>query len=274
MPKTVTIYAGRLNFSFEKTPDDVDKFVADKLFELVSSKAIIEKNAEFIWRFGGVQKQDDSIVGRFGKINKSKISAQFDDKINDFIETSRSQEEAYYSNFCIFVKEHLILFEKRFGVGQRDFKGIFEKAFNNLCHTGELEIELLTDKKEVMKIIEESDKLEQIEFNLRPSNPDSSQDSKLIDDALKAAGSKKGKIILENKETGLNRTKKLTLITSGIALCNLGYGTYKIRASKGGELLFIDSVKKIIKEKAPRPELGKELESFKKILKRIKARLE
>lgn len=40
----------------------------------------------------------------------------------DFFEIPSETGDAYLSNFCIFLKEHLLLFERRFGMGRIKLK--------------------------------------------------------------------------------------------------------------------------------------------------------
>jgi len=271
--KKVTVYAGRLNFTFEKTVTNPEKIERENIIKMVSKNENLAEDEDFFWRFGGIRilENKNIILGRVGKIRKSRLMTEFDDKTNDFIEKKTDIKFAYSSNFCIFLDKNLILFERKFGIGFMEIKNKIEEIFTDMCKI-EMEIELLKDKKEVMKIIQESDKLIEIDFSIRPTNPDSDEDMKVIDNLLKQSKAKKARMKFENKIEGLE-TKEKNIISSGIALCSKGYGSYRIKAKKGDRETTIDSVKKIIKESEVPPKHGEELEFFFKVLKAINKRL-
>lgn len=87
-----------------------------------------------------------------------------------------------------------------------------------------------------------------IDFTLRPTNPSSFKDSKIVDDALKEISCKKAGIHFENKKDGLNVEGKNNFLGSSIALCEQGYGNFKAHTEKGDEAKTMDSSSKIIKE--------------------------
>ena len=269
MAKYVNVYAGRLNF-LSGSRSETEQY----LKELTSARGHLLKENEFAWRFGGIHLAGQSITGKFGKEKLIKNMTQFDERRNDFVEKPTRKGEAFYSNFCIFLNENIILFERKFGVGHIEFVKAFSAVYNKAHGRGNLEVELLKDKEEILAIMERADMVTSIEFSIKPTNPDAGEESRKVDDMLKEIRAKKSGMSFSNNEEGIDYKKKGSIVSSAIALCNRGYGKYNVKTKKGEEEVRIESIKKLIKEHTKAPETGKELEFFASIWRKIKRRLE
>src|SRR3989338_1158828 len=279
--RRTTIYLGRLYlhkdldyYSKQKEPAN---FISERLTSLIKKNEITKyiTHPDFEWKFGGVIEGDGFIYGKLGKIKKSKIRTVYDDNKEDFIELEDMVGDAEVSHFCIFFKEHIILFERRPNLGHKELIYIFSEYYNKLFdHKGGMDIGLLQNKAEIIKILKQAEKLTLVKFNLIPSNPDNSDDLKKMDEALKEINADKAKFEVENKEDGLE-FKKPNLLTSSFALCDRGYGSYVLTYKKGDQELKIESRSKIIKESLDLPsETENILKEFRRILAQAKAILD
>ena len=131
MPKkrNVTIYAGRLNFTPQK-PSVSEQEIEKTIKDLLTNNEILLPKGDFLWRFGNIDFRKETALGQFGQIKKTKDRAEFDEERRAFVVRHGEKGEAHYSNFCIYLKEHLILYESEFAVRYLCFKNMFEEIFN------------------------------------------------------------------------------------------------------------------------------------------------
>jgi hypothetical protein len=261
-----TLYFGRIHFLNKSTDEDVD--FKELLFSFLSQgKHLGIDDDEYDWVFGDTEKiSDDAIYGILGKVRKNQVASVFDDNTKKFITKDLVKNIAVdLSNFWVFTKKHIIVFERRQHIGEIQFQELLTKGFSS--HTGKefaIEIDLLKDKTQIERIMKEADKFTCFELNVTPTNPDPNPDSDKIDNELKSMRAKKGKFTFSNVNEGLDFTGKDNLINSGIALCNLGYGTYKGEYVLGNNKRSINSKKQVIKRETKLPSDSKE--KYSKIL--------
>ena len=102
-------------------------------------------------------------------------------------------------------------------------------------------------------------------FVLKPSNPDMSEDSRKIDEALRAMGAETAKLDVSSNR-GLNYDHS-NLLTSSLAQVHRGYGRYTlIYENESGERIKFQSWTKNFKESFEKP---KDKEGMKNKLKQV-----
>jgi hypothetical protein len=252
-----SLYFGRIHISSlgEKKLEKTD--LKTKLLEfLEKSPPINDKSKEYLWHIGNMQEIDDSIYGILGKVRTSIQLQVYDEAKRIFI--SKSGEKNLVQNlshFWFFPDKYIVVFERSNIIGEIQFQNLLKQGFSQFFNkVYEVDIDLLQDKKEINKIIREADKVIQFELNVRPTNPDPNPDADRIDKILQEMNVTTSNMKFSNNKSGLNFTKKNNLISSGIALCSMGYGTFRSVYIKAKERFTIDSKKKIVKERIKLPE--------------------
>jgi hypothetical protein len=271
--KEATVFVGRINFTsqmalgefFGSKKINFDDKLVKFIQEDAPAKLIV--SPDFKWRFGGIQQEDNLIFGKFGKIGTSDTHMVYDEKSKDFIETERKEYNATVSHFCIFLKEHLIIFERTRSPGYKEFMIVFREAFSRYVDVKDcVSIDLIKNKVEIAKIIKQADRIVNLDFTIRPSNPDHSDDIKRIDDELKTMRAEKARLSFDSWKKGLD-VQSPTILRSSIALCDRGYGDYRIQYVKGEEERRLDSKTQVVREKM---KISKNSEQMKKEYQRIR----
>lgn len=231
--KPTTFYFGRLHI--KRTLQDfvasgTENWVKKRLLKYLNNieVPVKVKDKDFKWYFGGISDEESFIIGKMGRVRKTKLRIFYDKSKRDFVEQITEDEDGVFSYFFIDVSKMIILFERRFIIGQLQFKKMFCDGFNIFYDQKDgLDIEFIKDDREIESILKSAEKIIKAKFNIRPTNPDMDEEVKIIDKELKKIKAKKGKLEFENKEDGLE-VKEGTLLSSAIALCNRGYGDYTI----------------------------------------------
>ena len=252
-----TYYFGRihLNRTLVSFLNNQKEWVKNQILKFLegTDKIPLEKSdLNFNWYLGGISTEENLIIGKLGRVRKTKTKVFYDREKRDFREEIVKDEDGTYSNFFIDINKMLIIFERRKIIGHRQFIKIFCDAYNKFYKTKEgIDIEFLKDETKVEIIIKEA-KIKRVKFDIRPVNPDADEEMKILDEQLKRMKARKAKLEFENKEEGLEFREK-TLASSATTLCNRGYGDYIIEYEKDGEKRRISSKKEAIIRRESRP---------------------
>jgi hypothetical protein len=219
------------------------------------SSKVRGKRGGFDWVFGDCEDVTSELpsgeplfFARLGKVRHGLMETFYDEKKKSFIRQELALHQAAYSNFMIYPKKHLIVFEEKLpyiSIGQ--FVDAFRMIYNHTnSDLSDIRIEPLSEPVQTMKMIRSYDKIIEVDFDLVTSNPDDSEDFRILDNLLKEARSADSKLKLRNEsETGLNIDSKL--IKAGFSLGAKGYGEFTVRAVKGGAARTFKSRDKIIR---------------------------
>lgn len=188
------------------------------------------------WRFGGIQDEGDYIAGRLGKY-KTGTGRRPDENVRDFVKYE--QEDTDVTFFVIDLETSVMAYEYRRDVGKKAPYRIIETVFNEF-HGGEEEISFipLTDKEEIRKELQRFAKITRFRFtNLHPTNPDSTDRSRPMDQFLQNANI--DSLIMDGQnydEEGEINLEGTELLDGGLALAEEGYGTARITGedARGG----------------------------------------
>jgi arginase len=153
---------------------------------LLTDTPLQEKTEKGEWRFGGIQDEGDYIAGRLGKYKK-KTGRRPDEEEKDFVEYEREDTDVTF--FVIDLTSSVMAYEYRRDVGEKAPFRIIEAVFNEY-HGGDENLSFipLTDKEEIRKQLEKFAKITRFRFtNLHPTNPDSTDRSRPMDEFLRDA---------------------------------------------------------------------------------------
>lgn len=179
------------------------------------------------WYFGDVNVGEEYIAGRIGKL-KEETSRQVDEDKQGFVEIER--EDTDVSFFVIDLSVSVMAYEYRRDVGEKAPYRILEAAFNSY-YEGEEEVSIspLVDKEEVREEIHRFTKITRVRFSkLRPTNPDSTDRSRPMDEFLQNGGI--DQLLLDGMneddedEEGI-RLEEEPLLDGGLSLAEEGYGS-------------------------------------------------
>ena len=254
--RLTTVVVGKLHIS-----SWVAEELRGRIIELLSKREEYEQfkgkgKEKFLWVFCDLFEKnvDDNtiIFARLGK-NKKETGETIFDKQNWTYKriVVNSPKAESYSNFIIIPKSQTILFEEKKGIISTKqftdmFSLIYSRHFNDLSS---VIIDLLSEKEKIFYYLKEYEKITKVQFDVRPSNPETDEDFKQLDDFLKNSRTKKGSFEFENDEEGLEIDNNL--ISQGINLSSSGYGNAKITVKKGNETRIIDTKSQILRFVVP-----------------------
>lgn len=233
------------------------------------------------WSFGDVEAQEDIIAARIAKV-KEDHGREPDDEIRGFPKVER--EDADIAFFIIDLTNSVMAYEVRHGVGQIAPFKILEAAFNSY-YAGEedLSISPLVDKDQVRQEIRQLKRITQVQFrSLKPTNPDSTDRSKPMDDFLQSGQIDRLMFDALNKpdeededDQGI-RVEEEPLLDGGLSLAEEGYGKAIVKGqTDGGEDITVTTDKRPIESKVDVAEPNKwTIQKLREEIRRALERLE
>lgn len=251
--KSVNIYFGR--FHFHKPLDSFTggNSILDQLKTFCEEPEIETHSEDGDWKIGGVEIEGGIIYGKLGKIKTGEYEEPiWDDDEEDFI--YEESEDTSFAYFAIIPSEKLIIYERKRHIGHKQFKSVFVEGFNNFYDAeGLLEIKLIEQKGEFKDILSEASRIPRARFKqLEPTNPDFTEESEKIDNALRAMNADSASFEAENEEESLEFGGD-SLLGSAIALVSEGYGKFAIDYVKDGVEKTLTSGQKPVKKEVARP---------------------
>jgi hypothetical protein len=186
------------------------------------------------WGYGDVGDEENLIWGNIGKRNDETKTIR-DEQVEGYV--NQDQEDNDVAFFLIDVEKSVIAYEYRRNVGKKAPVRILESIFN-VFHQNEekLRSSTLVDKHDVEVEMQELERITSFSFvNLHPTNPDSTNHSKDMDEFLSNGGIDNMTIEAEG-EDGI-RLEETPLLNSGLGLAEEGYGKARVSGirSDGGE---------------------------------------
>jgi hypothetical protein len=266
--KTVNIYFGR--FHFHKPLDSFtgNGSILDQLKTYCEEPEIQTEKEEGEWKIGGVEVDNGIIYGKLGRIRSGEYEEPtWDDDKEDFV--YQESEDTNFAYFAIIPSEKLIMYERKRYIGHKQFKNVFVEGFNQFYDSeGLLEIKFIEQKGEFKEILSEASKIPKAKFkHLEPTNPDFTEESERIDEALREMNAESAKLEAENEEESLEFGDG-SLLGSAIALVSEGYGKFSIDYIINGERKTLNSGEKPVKKEVARPSA---LQEFKEAVPSLKS---
>ncbi|WP_414837408.1 hypothetical protein ACK3SF_03995 [Candidatus Nanosalina sp. VS9-1] len=258
--KTVNIYFGRFHFHKPLDSFTSDNSILDQLKTFCEEPEIHTDTEDGDWKIGGVEVEDGVIYGKLGRILTGEYEEPtWDEEEKDFV--YEDSEDTNFSYFAIIPSEKLIMYERKKYIGHKQFRTVFVEGFNNFYNSDDLlEINFIEQKGEFKEILSEASSIPEARFKqLEPTNPDFTEESKKIDNALRGMNAESAKLEAENEEESLKFTDG-SLLGSAIALVSEGYGEFSIDYIMDGERKTLTSGDKPIRKEIVRPAV---LEDFK-----------
>jgi len=210
---------------------------------------------KFVWVFGDPLVKDIDrekiIFARLGKIKRGLEETIFDRNKRSFrrvpvdVESPRALS---YSNFIIHPNSHTILFEDKLpNISLNQFKENFSKLYKqHFRDLSDLKIDLIVETGRVFEILKQFERIIEVQFKVRPSNPEDEPEFRRLDHLLKESGTKDANLSFKNEEAGLK--VEGTIIGEGISQSGAGYGEYEISVEKEGRKEIIKSKDKIVRK--------------------------
>lgn len=232
------------------------------------------------WSFGDVDDDDDFISGNIGKV-KEDTGRKPDDETKGFPKVEREDTDIAF--FVIDLTTSVMAYEVRHGVGQVAPFRILEEAFNSYYEGDEtLSMSPLVDKDQVRKEIAQLTRISRVQFrSLKPTNPDSTDRSKPMDDFLQSGHIDRLKFDAVNTpEHGKDddrgiRVEEEPLLDGGLSLAEEGYGKAIVEGKKNGEDKTVSTDKRPIESKVDMAEPNKwTIRKFREEIRRALDRLE
>lgn len=231
------------------------------------------------WSFGDVDDGENYISANIGKV-KEDTGRKPDDDIQGFPKIEREDTDIAF--FVIDLTNSVMAYEVRHGVGQVAPFRILEEAFNSY-HEGDetLSMSPLVDKDQVRKEIAQLSRITRVQFrSLKPTNPDSTDRSKPMDDFLQS--SQIDRLMFD----GLNspdddendegiRVEEEPLLDGGLSLAEEGYGKAIVQGKKNGEDKTVSTDEQPIESKVDMAEPNDwTIQKFREEIRRALDRLE
>lgn len=186
------------------------------------------------WGYGDIEEENNFIWGNIGKRNDETKTIR-DEQVEGYI--NQDQEDNDVAFFLIDVEKSIMAYEYRRNVGKKAPVRILRAAFNTFHQNEEtLRSSTLVDKHDVKVEMKELERITEFSFvNLHPTNPDSTNHSKDMDEFLSNGGIDNMTIEAEGDD-GI-KLEQTPLLYSGLGLAEEGYGKAKISGvrSDGGE---------------------------------------
>jgi len=186
------------------------------------------------WGFGDVDHEGSLIWGNIGK-GKEEENTVRDEQIEGFRHEDREDNDIAF--FLIDVESSVVAYEYRRNVGSKAPVRIIEGVFNTY-HGAEEELttSVIVNKHEVDREVSELDRITELRFvGLKPTNPDSTNHSKDMDEFLRQGGIDKMNIEAEGDD-GIE-LENTPLLNSSLGLAEEGYGRADIIGkNKDGEV--------------------------------------
>jgi len=227
--------------------------VSKRIFKLMDGETILEDPKSTLdWRFGNRlkielddPKGEEIYFGRLGKIGREHVHEVYNEVKKEFI-VSPGQPSASHSNFIVYPKENLIVFEERADIKIKKFISVFAhmylKAFQDLSR---ILIEPISEPYTLSQIQKDFEKIVEVDLHVVRSNPESDPEFQPIEKILHETGSSEWSTKFQNPREGLKADSPI--IKGGIKLSSEGYGDYKIVAMKGEQRREFISVEQAIK---------------------------
>lgn len=211
---------------------DGDKHLP-KFLEEVQKKTI--EDGRYSWAFGdiGTTKIDGRTViyGRLGRTVTEKFEIIYDEIKHSYKKELVRSSEAAYANFFLLPEFHSIVFEEKYNLGKNTFVKYFKKFWEIGKSIVEIDFEFIKDEVEIFKLIKTWNSITKATFYLKPSNPNSRQDWKDVDEIIRKAKAKRAKLEFENKKGTLEKNN--SIIQQGMSMAASGYGDFMLRGFKG-----------------------------------------
>ena len=276
-----TIYLARIHVSegvqslLGETPsEDIRLPFKERMERLFTSErtSLLIRHPEFEWKFGGVVAQRDLIFGKLGRIRKEAIRTVYDEGKKDFIEQAVERPDADVTNFCLFLHDKIIAFERKQLIGQNVFMKILEELYNRFLGVSlGISLDLLTDTKEIYEILGGADKLLSISFKLKPTNPSTADEIHKMDEGLKKIRADKATLEFQNRSDGLEYKVDGNFVEVGIEMCRRGYGSFSMKYLKGDQEIPFNSKTKVFRETTSLGETQEsKISAFRRILAHVK----
>jgi len=205
------------------------------------------------WNFGDVDYGDDYISANIGKV-KEDTGRKPDDDLQGFPKVEREDTDIAF--FVIDLSNSVMAYEVRHGVGQVAPFRILEEAFNSFHEGGEtLSMSPLVDKDQVRKEIAQLSRISRVQFrSLKPTNPDSTDRSKPMDDFLQSG--RIDRLMFDalnspddDEDSEGIRIEEEPLLDGGLNLAEEGYGKAIVEGKKNGEDTTVSTDKQPIESK-------------------------
>lgn len=215
-----TYYFAGLDFGQQKIaeyttdsglPEDTE--VIDLLLDFIKSEEPVPTAGEGEWRFGKHQYIDDErlIVGKLGKEYPNEPKS-YNEDIGDF--EQRESVDADVSFFAIFLDLEVIAFTRTLRVRQKNFIRAFETGYNAYHSYGpSLSVSLLENDLSLREVYEIADSVNELKFDLEPTNPEASEEMQAMDERFKEADAEEFKIELFS-DFGINIRSKVVRATT------------------------------------------------------------
>lgn len=246
-----------------------------KNFLLKSEEKFIQED-RFNWAFGDVGSQtinnDEIIFGRLGRTITKKFGTVYDQQKHSYRKDLIKSSEAAYSNFFIVPKSHVLALEDKYNLTRNMFVKKFKEFWTKNDYT-DIKFEFIKDEVEIFELVKGWDKLSRASFYLVPSNPDSREDWKDVDEIIRRAKAKRAKLEFENKDESLS--KQGSIIQKSMSMAADGYGEFKLNGWIGNVGQAFNSISTIIRKDIHSVDelpaiLGQLYNEIKKILERKK----
>lgn len=270
-----TVYISRI--SLIKTIQDYDKKSTEELEKMVSQlikndEITNQIKSDFEWHFGDIFEDAKTIFCKLGKIKKHKEKTKFDKENKKFIDITTDEEEAFISHLLFDKKNHFLIFEERPEVGYKELMFVISESLKRIFKR-DIKIEILPNKIETKRILDEASKIMRAVFSLTPSNPDSAEDLRKMDELVRDVKAKRAKLDFFN-EDGLNFKKSIAL-HSALSLSDRGFGKYSLEYEQDGKVHKYESKRKQMKESIKKSRTNQEWRNkLLDILEKIKSLLD
>lgn len=185
-----------------------------RILELLSKRREYEQSdgkgkGKFSWVFADLMVKDADenkiIFARLGKNKKEKVETVFDKERWTYTRVAVAAPKAEsFSNFVIIPRSQTILFEEKkpiISIVQfiRMFSSIYNQYFNDISN---LKIDLIYEREKIFYKLKDYDKITEVEVSVMPSNPETENDFRQLDEVLKKVRPKKQLLSLKTKKMG------------------------------------------------------------------------
>lgn len=210
----------------------------------------VHETSEAKWYFGELREEETFIVGEFGKVFKDETERYENGK---FIEQPEDKKRAMASKFIIYPEKNLLIFNQRKRARHKQFRRAFEAGYNKHMRLEDgLHISLITDTRNIRRVLDDAVRIFEAEFELVPTNPTSNPVMEELDNHIQNMAANKLNLEAESEES-LNLEEPL--LKAAQEMSEKGYGKYELGyETEDGEREKIGTEESPATKKKKRPE--------------------
>jgi len=228
-----TFYFGRIHFDqvplsmeIDQNTPEFDEGNIQRMRDYIDTNDHVFVEEDGRWRFGRYREieGENFLIGKFGKEFVDK-NTRYDDNVEDFVDME--EDDADVSYFALFIDTGIIAFSRKLRIGPQQFTEAFSTGYNQYHDVGaRMSIEILENNLNLEDVFRISDTVNNVDFELIPTNPEANDEMEKMDQRFKEAEADSFEIEADS-DSGLNVSSRV--IKAGREFVKNDYGEAVVR---------------------------------------------